>query len=68
MRKQPSAQVIVLKQSEESVPQFYRCAVRLRARGRVVRSGDPITVYQVMSTVPEGPVLITDTTEFVFAG
>ncbi|MHB9035652.1 MAG: hypothetical protein ACYC64_03235 [Armatimonadota bacterium] len=67
MPNQPSAQVVILKQLKNNVPQFYRCAARLSARGRVISHGDPITVYSVHSTVPEGPVLVTQETEFVFA-
>jgi hypothetical protein len=67
MPNQPSAQVVILKQSTDNVPQFYPCAARLSARGRIISSGDPIAVYSVHSTVPEGPVLVTQETEFVFA-
>ena len=61
------AKVVFLKGGDESIFQFHRYAARLRARGRVVNLGDQLTVYRVDSTVPEGPVLVTDSTEFVFS-
>ncbi|MCE5314206.1 MAG: hypothetical protein ABFD49_00940 [Armatimonadota bacterium] len=67
MPNRPNAKVVILRQSQDNVPQFYRCAARLSALGRVINSGDPITVYSVHATVPEGPVLVTNETEFVFA-
>lgn len=68
MPDRPSAELIVLEQSDDHILQFHRYAARLRARGRLVSSGDQLSVYTVASTVPEGPVLVTDNTEFVFAG
>lgn len=64
----PTAQVVVLKQNEERLPEFHRYAARLKARGRVVAQGDTLIAYRVDRTVPEGPVLVTESTEFVFAG
>lgn len=68
MPDRPSAEVIVLEQGDDHILQFHRYAARLRARGRLVSSGDQLSVYRVASTVPEGPVMVTDATEFVFAG
>ncbi|MCE5197796.1 MAG: hypothetical protein ABFD54_18375 [Armatimonadota bacterium] len=65
MSQQP-ARTVILKQTEPYLPEFYRCAARLRARGQVVNYGDKLTKYCVHATDPEGPVLVTDTTEFVF--
>ncbi|MCL5103551.1 MAG: hypothetical protein M1133_05480 [Armatimonadetes bacterium] len=67
MLENPDAKVVFLKGCDESIFQFHRCAARLRARGRVVNLGDQLTVYRVDSTVPEGPVMVTDSTEFVFS-
>ena len=67
MSKRPNAEVIILKQADKRVMEFHRYAARLRARGNVVSSGDLLTAYKVASTVPDGPVFVTDTTEFVFS-
>ena len=60
------AKIVILKNTEPS-REFHRYAARLRARGHVLSTGDRLIAYQVHSTVPEGPVLVTDNTEFVFA-
>jgi len=62
-----SAKVVVLKQTQQQLPEFNRCAARLMARGRTVNSGDLLIAYRVDSTIPAGPVLVTDHTEFIFA-
>ena len=67
MLKRPVAEVVTLKKADKRVLDFHRYAVRLRARGSIVNSGDLLTAYRVASTVPDGPVFVTDTTEFVFS-
>jgi len=67
MPRRRNAKVVVLKQMEQRVQEFHRYAARLKARGHVVNSGDLLIAYRVDATVPEGPVLVTDSTEFVFA-
>lgn len=67
MPRRRSAKVVVLKQIRKQLPEFQRCAARLMARGQVVNLGDLLIAYRVDSTVPSGPVLVTDSTEFVFA-
>ncbi len=66
MLEYPDAAVVVLRETQHLVPQFHQYVARLRARGRVVKRGDQLIVYRVDSTVPEGPVRVTDTTHFVF--
>lgn len=67
MHNRPDAIVVILKQADKRVMDFHKYAVRLRARGRVINSGDLLTAYMVTSTVPEGPVFVTDKTKFVFS-
>lgn len=64
----PNAEVVVLKQTERYLPEFHRHAARLKARGHVIVCGDKLIAYLVERTVPDGPVVVTDSTEFVFAG
>lgn len=68
MPDRPDARIVVLQNADDHVLQFHRYAARLRARGRLVSSGDQLSVYRVASTDPEGPVVVTESTEFVFAG
>ena len=67
MPRRRSARVVVLSKTEARVPGFYRCAARLAARGQIVNSGDLLIAYRVDSTIPAGPVVVTESTEFVFA-
>lgn len=67
MPNERSARIVVLKQTKSRLPDFNRCAARLMARGQIVNSGDLLIAYRVDSTIPAGPVLVTDHTEFVFA-
>lgn len=67
MVARPDAKVVFLKQTQFGAPEFNRCAARLRARGCVVSPGDRLIIYKVDATVPDGPVLVTDNTEFIFA-
>lgn len=68
MPDQQSAQVVFLEQADDHILMFHRYAARLRAKGRLVSTGDQLSVYKVASTVPEGPVVVTEATQFVFAG
>ena len=60
------AKTILLKNKGVCTREFHRCAAKLCARGQVLNTGDSVINYQVYSTVPDGPVLVTDSTEFVF--
>lgn len=68
MVEKPDAKVIFLKQTKAGTLELARYAVKERARGCVLRSGDQLVTFMVDATFPEGPVLVTDTTKFVFAG
>lgn len=67
MSRKRNAKLVILKQTAQRLPEFHRCAARLIARGQVVNPGDMLIAYRVDSTVPSGPVMVTDSTEFVFA-
>lgn len=67
MPRERSARLVILKQTSRHLPEFHRRAARLAARGQVVNPGDLLIAYRVDSTIPSGPVLVTDSTEFVFA-
>ena len=67
MISKPDAKIIFLKQTRVRCSDLNRMAVRQGSMGCVVNPGDQLSAYQVDVTVPEGPVLVTDTTRFVFA-
>jgi len=68
MITKPDAKIIFLKQTRVGVSELIRLAVQQSAKGCVVNPGDKFDAFQVDTTVPEGPVLVTDSTKFVFAG
>lgn len=61
------ARIIFLKQTRLGLTDLNRWAVQERAMGCVVNSGDELASFQVYTTMPDGPVLITDSTRFVFS-
>ena len=67
MVAKPDAQIIFLKQTRLGPNELNRAAVQDRAMGCVVDSGDDISSFQVYTTMPEGPVLVTNSTRFVFS-
>lgn len=67
MIAKPEARIIFLKQTRLGMNNLNRAAVHDRAMGCVVDSGDDISSFQVYTTMPEGPVIITDSTRFVFS-
>lgn len=67
MVAKPDAKVVFLKQTRAGITELNRNAFRLSAMGCVVNSGDQLIAYKVDSTVPDGPVVVTDYTRFVFS-
>ena len=63
----PDAKLVVLTASDRYLPEFHRHAARLKAKGSVLNCGDKLIAYRVDRTVPEGPVVVTDSTQFVFS-
>lgn len=67
MVAKPDAQIIFLKQIRLGMSDLNRAAVQDWAVGCVVDSGDNLSSFQVYTTMPEGPVLVTNSTRFVFS-
>lgn len=67
MVAKPDARIIFLTQTRIGCCELTRQAAQQRARGCVVNTGDQLSAYQVGTTVPDGPVLVTETTQFVYA-
>lgn len=67
MVARPDAQIIFLKQTRLGQNDLKRAAVQDRAMGCVVESGDDLSSFLVYTTMPEGPVLVTNSTRFVFS-
>lgn len=67
MTAKPDAKIVFLKQTRLGSCDLSRFALQDRAMGCIVSSGDQLAAFQVYTTVPEGPVLVTDYTRFVFS-
>ncbi len=67
MTAKPDARVVFLTQTRIGSCALTRQAAQQRARGCVVNTGDQLSAYQVGGTFPDGPVLVTESTKFVFA-
>lgn len=67
MVAKPDARIIFLKQTRLGPNELNRAAVQEQAMGCVVDSGDKLWSFQVYTTMPEGPVLVTNATRFVFS-
>lgn len=67
MVARPDAEIIFLRQIRVGNLELNQRAFQQRANGCVLFTGDRISAYQVGLTVPEGPVVVTGATRFVFA-
>lgn len=63
----PEARLIILKKVKPLAPDFHRHIIKGQLPGKTVCVGERYLVYQVQETVPAGPVLVTERTEFEFA-
>jgi hypothetical protein len=66
MPELPEAQVVVLRKMKKLAPEFHRHIAASQVRGRVVRQGDQVLIYEVAETIPEGRVLVAESTRFEF--
>jgi len=66
MSELPDAREIVLRKTRKAAPPFHQHISRSKLLGAACRSGDTVIVYEVMSTDPEGPVLVTSDTVIRF--
>ena len=62
MGETPKALEITLRKLRPLAPPFHRHIVRAKLRGTVCREGERYVIYEVIATVPDGPVLVTDDT------
>ncbi len=63
---QRAACEVTFRKLKRFAPDFHRHILKNRIQGRVVSVGDRILVYEVVETVPPGPVTITGETVFEF--
>lgn len=68
MTAKPDAKIVFLKQMKMGVSDLIRAAIQEQAMGCVLNSGDRLSAFQVYTTMPEGPVVVTGFTRFVFSG
>jgi hypothetical protein len=66
MAEPPEAREVTLKKLRPLAPPFHRHIARAKMLGRPCRVGDRIVVYEVVRTVPEGMVQVTDSTALHF--
>jgi len=66
MAELPAALELRLRKIKPLAPPFHEHIVRGKLRGKVVRQGDRAVVYDVVETVPAGPVVVTEETDFHF--
>ncbi|MDD1717541.1 MAG: universal stress protein [Methanoregulaceae archaeon] len=63
---QVTARFVKFRKLKRFAPEFHRHILKGRILGRVVSNGDRILVYEVVETVPPGPVKVTDETVLEF--
>jgi len=61
-----SARELILRKFNRMAPPFHRHIVRSRLLGKTCQVGDRFVVFEVVRTVPEGRVLVTEQTVFRF--
>ena len=61
-----SAREITLKKLKPLAPPFHEHIARGKLRGQLVRVGDKVVVYEIVSTEPTGPVIVTEQTKLRF--
>jgi nucleotide-binding universal stress UspA family protein len=62
----PVAEMVVLKKVKRLAPGFHRHILKSRIIGQSVKPGDRVMVYEVVETVPPGPVRVTEQTLLEF--
>lgn len=55
-----------MKKVKPRAPDFLRHMTRAKIRGQVVSEGMKFVVYEVEETVPQGEVLVTESTQIEF--
>jgi hypothetical protein len=66
MEMHPEAEKIVLVSLKPKAPPFHRFIVRKKLLGGSWQAGDQAVIYEIVATVPEGRVTVTDRTVIQF--
>jgi len=66
MTEPPEAREVTLRKYRPLAPPFHRHIVRSKLLGTTCKVGDRAVVYDVVATLPEGTVCITENTVFRF--
>lgn len=64
MAEPPEAQEVTLRKLRPFAPPFHRHIARSKLVGKTCKPGDRIVIYEVAATVPDGEVLVTESTVF----
>jgi hypothetical protein len=62
----PKAECLTLRKIKPLAPAFHRHIARSKLLGKTCSAGDTILVYEIIATVPEGTVTVTEETVFQF--
>jgi hypothetical protein len=66
MAEAPEALEVTLRKLRALAPPFHRHIARSKLMGKVCQPGDRAVIYEVVSTVPDGPVQVTEKTVLHF--
>lgn len=66
MSELPEAREIVLKKGNPMAPPFHQHIARSKLVGSACRAGDHVIIYDIISTDPEGEVMVTGETVLRF--
>ena len=62
MGELPVAKEITLKKIKPLAPPFHQHIVKSKLLGTICQTGDQVVVYQVIHTIPNGQVSVTEET------
>ncbi|MBN1291264.1 MAG: hypothetical protein JXB48_05430 [Candidatus Latescibacteria bacterium] len=66
MSEIPVAKEITLRKMKPMAPPFHQHIAKNRLLGKTCRIGDSVIVYEVIDTLPQGIVTVTEKTLFHF--
>lgn len=58
----PKALEVTLKKFKPLAPPFHQHIVKSKLKGQIIQAGEEVVVYTIVSTVPEGRVVVDEET------
>ncbi len=62
MKELPFAREVRLRKTKPLAPPFHQHIARSKLIGSTCQRGEKVVVYEILDTVPEGPVRVTEDT------